>query len=121
MNYFKERLASFKYAIAGIVDIIKSQANPKIHLIIASLAIVGGIYLNISIVEWCMIILCIVLVLSAETFNSAIEYLADLATPDYHLLAQKTKDAAAGAVLIAAMGAAIVGSIIFLPKIFHLF
>ena len=117
MNYFKERLASFRYAIAGILDVTKSQANLKIHLTIALIVIFFGIFLDISNIEWGVVIGCIALVLSAETFNSAIEYLTDLVAPEYHLLAKKTKDAAAGAVLITAIGSAIIGFIIFLPKI----
>ena len=120
MSYLKKRLAGFQFAFEGIFEVIKSQSNFKIHLLAAFLAIFAGLYLKISSTEWCLIIGCIALVLSAETFNTAIEYLTDLVSPDYHILAKKTKDAAAGAVLLIAAGAAIIGFIIFLPKIFLL-
>lgn len=73
--------------------------------------------LKISITEWCFVTLCITLVIMAEAFNTAIENLTDLVSPDFHPLAGKTKDLAAGAVLIFSIGAVIVGLLIFLPKI----
>ena len=120
MNYLKERITSFKYAIAGILSVSKSEANLKIHLVAAIKALGAGGYFDISRTEWCLVILCIVAVLSAETFNTAIEYLTDLVSPDIHPLAKKTKDAAAGAVLWVAFGALLVGLVIFLPKVFSI-
>lgn len=120
MNYLKERITSFKYAIAGILSVLKSEANLKIHLVAAIIALGAGGYFDISRTEWCLVILCIVAVLSAETFNTAIEYLTDLVSPDIHPLAKKTKDAAAGAVLWVAFGALLVGLVIFLPKVFSI-
>jgi len=121
MSFIKERIASFGYAFEGIFEVIKSQANFKIHFLAAFLAIAAGFYFSISSVEWCLIIASIAGVLSAETFNTAIEHLTNLVSPDYHILAKKTKDAAAGAVLFVAIGAAIIGVIIFLPKVLVLF
>lgn len=120
MSFIKERIASFGYAFAGILEVIKSQANFKIHFLAALLAVSAGFYFNISTVEWCSIVGCITLVFGAETFNTAIEHLTNLVTPEYHILAKKTKDAAAGAVLFIAIGAAIIGLIIFLPKLLQL-
>ncbi len=120
MNYLKGRITSFKYAIAGILSVLKSEANLKIHLVAAIIALGAGGYFDISRTEWCLVILCIVAVLSAETFNTAIEYLTDLVSPDIHPLAKKTKDAAAGAVLWVALGALLVGLVIFLPKVFSI-
>lgn len=117
----KKRLNSFKYAFNGIVELVRSQPNAKIHLAFTCIVIAGGFFFQISTTEWCLSILSIALVLSAEAFNTSLEYLTDLVSPDYHELAGKTKDVAAGAVLISAIGAAIVGSIIFLPKVFLLF
>ncbi len=117
MSFIKERIASFGYAFEGIFEVIKSQANFKIHFLAAFVAIAAGFYFTISTREWCLIVGSIVAVLSAETFNTAIEHLTNLVSPDYHILAKKTKDAAAGAVLFMAMGAAIIGLLIFLPKI----
>ena len=121
MNFIKNRIASFGYAFEGIFEVIKSQPNFIIHFLVAFLAISAGFYFNISTLEWCSIVGCIFLVLSAETFNTAIEHLTNLVSPEYHLLAKKAKDAAAGAVLFMAIGAAIIGLIIFLPKLLSLF
>ena len=121
MSFIKERIASFGYAFEGIFEVIKSQANFKIHFLAAFLAISAGFYFSISEIEWCLIIASIAGVLSAETFNTAIEHLTNLVSPDYHILAKKTKDAAAGAVLLMAIGTAVIGMFIFLPKILALF
>jgi len=111
-----DRLNSFKYAFAGIKDLFINTPNARIHLVMAFAVAICGYIFQISITEWCLCILCIALVLAAEAFNSSIEYLTDLVSPDYHELAGKTKDVAAGAVLLISIGAAIVGLIIFLPK-----
>ena len=117
MDYIKQRIKSFKYAFEGIREVLQSQANPKIHLTVAIVTVILASYIGLTRIEWCLIILCIVLVFSAETFNTSIEHLTNLVSPEYHPLAKKTKDAAAGAVLWVAMGACIVGLLIFLPKV----
>jgi len=117
----KKRIESFKFAFAGIGHFVKSEPNVIIHLIAAVLVVILGFYFEISTTEWCFIVFAIASVLGAEAFNTSIEYLTDLVSPDYHKLAGKTKDVAAAAVLLVAIGAAIVGLIIFLPKILHLF
>lgn len=116
----KKRLNSFKYAGAGIADLIRNTPNAKIHLAAALLSIFLAYYFSVSKMEWCMIIFCIALVFAAEALNTALEYLTDLVTSDYHELAKKAKDVAAGAVLIAATGSVCIGLIIFLPKIMSL-
>ena len=116
---WKKRLESFKYAFAGIVDLVKTQPNAKIHLFIASFVILAGIFFSISITEWCLIIISISMVLAAEAFNTALEFLTDLVSPNYHQLAGKTKDVAAAGVLICAIGTALLGLVIFLPKIYQ--
>ena len=83
--------------------------------------IAAGLFFSVSTIEWCLLILAIAMVLCAEGMNTAIEFLTDLASPNFHELAGKTKDVAAGAVLISAIGAAIIGFIIFLPKIWAYF
>ena len=118
MSFFKKRIASFGYAFEGIFEVLQSQVNFKIHGIAAFSAVSAGFYFDISTTEWCLIIGCIAAVFSAETFNTAIEHLTNLVAPDYHILAKKTKDAAAGAVLFIAIGAALIGLLIFLPKVF---
>ena len=113
----QKRLNSFRYALAGIADLFRSQANAKIHLAAAAAAVALGFFFKINTCEWCAVALAIAMVLAAEGFNTALEYLTDLASPGKHTLAGKAKDAAAGAVLLTAIGAAIIGALVFLPKI----
>ncbi len=117
----KKRIESFKFAFKGIYLFVKSEPNVIIHLIAAVFAVAMGFFFSIQTWEWCVVIFAIGMVLSAEAFNTSIEYLTDLVSPDYHELAGKTKDVAAAAVLLIAIAAAIVGLLIFLPKIFDLF
>jgi len=117
MGFLKQRINSFGYAFTGMIEVIQSQANSKLHLLAASIAVLGGWYFLISNTEWCLVILCITSVLGAESLNTALEYLTDLVSPEFHPLAKKTKDAAAAGVLWVAIGAFLVGMIIFLPKI----
>ncbi|MCB0662945.1 MAG: diacylglycerol kinase family protein [Saprospiraceae bacterium] len=118
---FPKLFASFLYAWKGIILLIRSEQNAWVHLLATLLVIVFGCYFNISNGEWIAAILCIVLVLSAEGFNTALEKLTDLISPDTHPLAGQVKDLAAGAVLITAIGAFIVGLIIFLPYFLKFF
>ena len=113
----KKRLHSFRYAFQGLADLFRSQPNARIHAAAAAAAVCLGFFFQISQLEWAAVALCIALVLSLEALNTAIEHLTDLVSPDYHPLAGKAKDVAAAAVLIAAMGAAVAGALIFLPKI----
>ncbi|MEL6635230.1 MAG: diacylglycerol kinase family protein [Bacteroidota bacterium] len=116
----KKRIASFGYAFRGIADLFGSEVNARIHAVAAILALGLGWYLDISRVEWGLIALCIAAVLSAEAFNTSLEALTDLVSPERQELARKAKDTAAGAVLLVAMGAATVGLLIFLPKLLRI-
>ena len=116
----QERFNSFKYAFKGIFDLFRSQPNAKIHLLAAVVVIAAGFYFSLSKTEWGIVLLTIFLVLAAEAFNTAIEYLTDLVSPEYHVLGGKTKDVAAAGVLLVAMGAVMVAVVIFLPKIANL-
>ena len=80
------------------------------------MAVGAGFLLGISRLEWVAIVICILLVTAAEAMNTALEYLTDLVSPGFHELAGKAKDAAAAAVLITAIGAVIVGLLIFVPR-----
>jgi diacylglycerol kinase len=111
-----KRIESFKYAFRGIAMVLKSEKNMLIHLIVSILVFICGILFQISVTEWMICLLCFGLVFSAEMMNSAIESLVDLVSPNHHKLAGKAKDIAAGAVLVAAIFAAITGLIIFIPK-----
>jgi diacylglycerol kinase len=112
---------SFKYAFNGLLDLVKTQPNARIHLFITTVVLATGVYFKLSAVEWSIIVLTIALVFAAEAFNTALEYLTNLVSPDYHPLAGKTKDVAAAGVLICAIAAVLIGIIIFLPKIWKLF
>lgn len=117
----KKSIRSFRFAAAGIADLFRTQPNAQIHLAAAGLAITAGFYFSVSRMEWVAISICIALVISLEATNTAVEYLTDLVSPDFHPLAGKAKDAAAAAVLIAALGAVVVGCIVFFPRIWALF
>lgn len=118
---FKKRAKSFVYAFAGIKELIKKEHNAWIHCFATICVIVCGIFFNISRMEWIAVSICIGMVLMAEAFNSAIERLTDIVSPEYNKKAGKVKDLAAGAVLLAAIGAATVGLIIFVPKVITIF
>lgn len=112
----KKRIDSFKHAIRGIRMVLKSETNMQIHLIFVILVVVSGILFCISTTEWMLCLLAFGLVTGAEMLNTAIETIVDLVSPEYHELAGKAKDIAAGAVLISAVFAAVVGLIIFVPR-----
>ena len=114
-----KRLISFKYAINGINYVLKTQHNFRIHIVAAITAIILGFILNITKTEWIAIILVISIVLALEIINSAIEMIVDLISPEIQKKAGLIKDMAAGAVLIASIGALIIGIIIFLPKLIN--
>ncbi len=118
-NYFRKRLLSFACAFKGIWQVVKHEANFKIHILAAVVVIVLGIVLQISKIEWLVVILTIGVVMSAEIFNSAIEKLVDVAHPEQNKTAGLIKDMAAGAVLVLAFAAALIGFIIFIPKIIN--
>ncbi len=116
-----KRLNSFRYAFAGLKEMIRSQANAKIHIAFTFFVILAGFYFGLTANEWCLIVFAIAMVFAAEAFNTALENLTDLVSPNYHPLAGKAKDVAAAAVLLTAIGAAITGLIIFLPKLLIFF
>lgn len=117
---WKERLRSFRYAFAGIARLFRNEHNARIHGVVAVLVIVAGWMFDISTTEWVVIILLIGLVLMAEAFNSAIEALADVVSPQKNEGIKHTKDLAAAAVLLLVIAAVIIGLIIFVPKIITL-
>lgn len=114
----KRLLLSFGYALAGIKAVVRTEKNMQIHLFVAVLVIVLGFIFHISVSEWLAVIICIGLVFSAETMNTAIEKLVDLVSPERKPQAGNIKDIAAGGVFLAAMISVVVGIVIFLPKVF---
>jgi diacylglycerol kinase len=114
----RRRLLSFKYAFQGIAYLLRTQPNARIHSAALLLAVSAGVFFSISPGEWLAVVLASALVLALEAVNTAVEALTDLVSPGHHQLAGAAKDVAAAAVLIAAMGAAVVGTIVFLPKLY---
>ncbi len=117
----KKRIDSFGFAFRGIGELIRSQPNARIHLAATVAVLVAGCYLELSRGEWLAVILAMGGVWAAEAFNTALEALTDLASPEYHELARRTKDVAAGGVLLMALAAAAVGLVVFLPRLSGLF
>ena len=119
MKELKKRLKSFVYAFKGIGSLLKKEHNAWIHCTAIVVVTIAGFYYGITPTEWCIVLLCFGMVLAAEAFNTAIERLVNLVSPDFHPIAGDVKDVAAGAVLLAALAAAIVGCIIFIPYLFN--
>jgi len=111
-------IKSFKYAFEGIFSSIKTERNLIIHTVIMTLVIIFGLIYKINKYEWFTCIILFIVVISSELFNTALELVVDIASPKINPLAKKAKDIAAGAVLITAIGSAIIGLWIFIPKIF---
>ena len=107
---------SFGYAFQGIFTCIRKERNMKIHCLAVIAVPVAGTFLHIKPVEWCICLLLFGLILSLELVNTALEAVVDLVTAERHPLAKIAKDTAAGAVLIAAIMAAVIGLLIFVPK-----
>jgi diacylglycerol kinase (ATP) len=110
---------SFRFAWSGIIAAFREQPNLKVHVLIACVVVAAGFYFNVTSAEWAILVICISLVITLELINSAIEYLVDLVTKEHHPLAGKIKDVAAGAVLVTAVGAAVVGVVVFYKYIVH--
>lgn len=118
-NYKKRHslYSSFVYAFQGITGVVKSERNLKIHLSVAVIVIGAGWYFSVSRMEWLVLLSAIFGTITLEMINSAIERTVDLVTEDIHPLAKQAKDIAAGAVLVYAIFAVLIGLIIFLPKL----
>lgn len=118
MRYdYKKQLRSFGYAWKGIRCCIGKEQNLSFHLIATVVVIAAGISIGITRTEWMIVVLCIGVVIAAELFNTSIEKLVDLVSPGHHPIAGQVKDIAAGAVLVCAATAAVIGAFIFLPYI----
>lgn len=113
----KNLLNSFKHAFDGLFAALKSERNLKIHVSMMFFVIIFGIVLEISLGEWLVCIICFGVVIGAELFNTAIETVVDIAMPHKNKKAKFAKDVAASGVLVLALTAAIIGLIIFVPKI----
>ena len=115
---WRRRVASFGHAGRGVWSALRSEVHLRFHAV-ATVAVLGlGFYSGLGRLEWALVALAVAGVWTAELLNTAIEALTDLASPDFHPLAGKAKDVAAGAVLLAAAGAVVVGALVFGPHLF---
>ena len=119
-SVWHRQVASFGYAFRGIWAALRSEAHLQFHALATVVVIGGGLYFRLSLPEWALIALAVAGVWTAELVNTAIETLTNLVSPDFHPLAGKAKDVAAGAVLLAGFGAVAVGGCVFGPKIWAL-
>ena len=111
----------FRNAFVGIGHVIRTQRNAKIHLAFTIVVVVLGIWLGIASSDWVALLLAAGLVWTAELVNTSIEYTVDLASSDRSELARIAKDVSAGAVLLAATAATIVGALVFTPELLRRF
>lgn len=113
----KDRAKSFVYAFHGIKELIVNEHNAWIHCCALIIVVTAGIIFEVSSYEWIAISICCGTVLAAEAFNTAIEEIVNFISPEYNNKAGRIKDLAAGGVLLTALGSAVTGGIIFIPKI----
>jgi len=116
MNNRRKHSQSFAAALQGIKQGLHQELHLKIHFAAAAFVVFLGAYVDISATEWCILLLCMGLVISLELVNSALERLSDKVTKEQDSLIKSTKDMAAGAVLIASIFTFAIGCIIFIPK-----
>jgi diacylglycerol kinase (ATP) len=110
-----KRIASFGHAFRGLAFMLGTQHNAWIHLLATAAVIAAGVWLNLSFYDWRWIVLAIGIVWVAEIVNTAFEHLCDVVQPEFHVSVKAAKDVAAGAVLVAAFTALIIGLLVFLP------
>jgi diacylglycerol kinase (ATP) len=111
------RLKSFVYAGRGMRDVLVSQHNAWIHALATLGVVSAGIVFGVERLEWLALIFAVVSVWAAEALNTAFEQLCDVASPSFHPLVARAKDAAAAAVLICACGAVATASVVFVPRL----
>ncbi len=116
-EFLASRIRSFRYAFQGWGYVLRTQRNAWIHSAIATVVFLVGLWLQLSLQEWAIIVLTAAFVFSAEFINTAIEAVVDLATEDHHPLAKIGKDVGAAAVLVAALAAVLVGLLILGPPL----
>jgi diacylglycerol kinase len=116
-NRAASRFASFSHALAGVGHVVRTQPNARIHILVTLGVVSLGLWLGVGRLEWAVLGMAIGLVWACECFNTAVEAVVDLASPDLHPLARIGKDAAAGGVLMAAGAAALAGLLILGPPL----
>ena len=111
------RLSSFRAALSGLGSVVRSEPHARFHLVVALLVILSGFWLEVSRLEWCWLLASIAAVFAAEALNTGLESLADVTHPGPHPGVGRAKDAAAGAVLVVAVAAALVGVLVLGPHL----
>ena len=111
------RIQSMRYAARGVRLMLRSQHNAWLHAVASCVVLMVGGYFVLSAAEWCGITLAIMAVWTAEALNTALELLADVASPEFHPLVEKAKDVAAGGVLLSAIGSVIIGLLVLGPHL----
>lgn len=110
-------LRAFGFAFQGLIHLFATQWNARIHFLAMLVVCVAGWWLRISRIEWLILILTCTLVISLEAINTAIEAAVDRCSTEIHPLAKTAKDVGAAAVLIAAIGAVVIGCVVFVPHL----
>jgi diacylglycerol kinase (ATP) len=103
---------SFEHAYRGMISAVRTQRNMRFHVVVAVVVLVASLFVGVSRIELAFLILTILLVFVTELFNTAMEFVVDLATKEYHPLAKLAKDISAGAVLVSSVGAVLVGYLV---------
>ena len=116
----KVRFQAFRYAFRGIGEMLRTESHARLHALATIIVVALGLTIGISRFEWLAVVLAITAVWCAEAFNTAFEALCDVASPEFHPQVERAKDIAAGAVLITAIGAALVGVFVFGPPLLAL-
>ena len=114
---FSGRLRSIRWALRGMGVMLRTQHNAWLHLAATFIVAITGGLVGLTAGEWCWIVLAVVAVWTSEALNTAFEFLTDVASPNFHPLAEQAKDVAAGAVLIASCGAVAIGLLVFTPHL----
>ena len=120
-TFITSRVHAFGHAFRGWGHVLKTQQNAWIHSLITAVVVALGTWLDLPAGDWAILVLTIAMVFTAEFVNTAIEAIVDLASPSYHRLAKVGKDVGAGAVLVAALAAALVGLLILGPPLWARF
>jgi len=117
---FTGRFRSVRFALQGIRTMLASQHNAWMHAGSTAAVIVAAFAFRVDRLEWCMLILAMMAVWTAEALNTAFEFLCDVASPDFHPMVARSKDVAAGAVLLSAIGSVAMGLLVFGPHVLRL-
>ena len=116
-SLWQQERRSFGYAGQGIRHAWETQRHLRVHVGLGLLAVGLGLALGIGTGEWAALLTVMTVVIALELLNTVVEAAVDLASPQFHPKAKVAKDVAAGAVLVSAMGATLVGAVIFLPRL----